>query len=182
MAVILASEFPSFPLSQRILDLLTGSPYPITSLYISPAFLIGTALTVGGSLFRVASFRAMGKQFTYELTVQRGHRLITAFPYSVVRHPGYTGVFAAVTGANIMFLGARGGFVREVLFRNGLDELPRRGLVAATMIGLGMFQAAFYLSVPARVPQEEALMKKEFGKEWEDWAKRVPYKLIPGIY
>jgi hypothetical protein len=26
------------------------------------------------------------------------------------------------------------------------------------------------------------VIKREFGKEWEEWATRVPYMLIPGIY
>lgn len=125
----------------------------------------------------------MGKQFTYELTVQRGHRLITAFPYSIVRHPGYAGALAAVAGVNITMFGARGGFVRDVvLVHAGWDELPRRGLVTATMVGVGMFQAAVSFALLSRVPQEDAMMKKEFGKEWHDWARRVPYKLVPGIY
>jgi protein-S-isoprenylcysteine O-methyltransferase Ste14 len=33
-----------------------------------------------------------------------------------------------------------------------------------------------------RVPEEDAMMRKQFGQEWERWAARVPYKSIPGVY
>lgn len=182
--MILASKYPDNPLSQRAIDLLTGSPrLTIAPPRISPIFLFGTALTVGGALFRIASFCVMGRHFTYELSVKPEHRLVTSFPYSVVRHPSYTGAFVAIAGVNAMLFGARGGFVREVIFaRNGWDEVPRRGLATAIMVGLGTFQAAFSFGLLSRVPQEDAMMRKEFGKEWDDWAKRVPYKLVPGIY
>lgn len=29
---------------------------------------------------------------------------------------------------------------------------------------------------------EDDLMRKEFGKKWEEWAKVVRYRLIPGVY
>jgi protein-S-isoprenylcysteine O-methyltransferase Ste14 len=34
----------------------------------------------------------------------------------------------------------------------------------------------------ARMNKENTMMKKEFGKEWEEWAKNVPYQLVPGVY
>ena len=32
-----------------------------------------------------------------------------------------------------------------------------------------------------RMPVEDAMMKREFGKDWDEWAKAVPYRLFPGI-
>lgn len=29
---------------------------------------------------------------------------------------------------------------------------------------------------------EDALLRERFGAEWDEWAKRVPYRLIPYIY
>ncbi|KAH9932999.1 uncharacterized protein B0H18DRAFT_871008, partial [Fomitopsis serialis] len=35
----------------------------------------------------------------------------------------------------------------------------------------------------ARAPQEDAMLRREFGKEWEEYARRVPYRLrVPGVY
>lgn len=186
-AIIIASEFPTHPLAQGILSLVTSPLNPTTSsLRITPLFLLGTALTVGGALFRIASFRAMGKHFTYELAIRKDHRLITQFPYSVVRHPGYAGSMVAAAGANLVLFGAEGGFIRDVvLARLGWDSFTnhsRPGLVTAIMLGVGISQAFIVAAVLSRVPKEDMMMRNEFGKEWDDWAARVPYKLIPGIW
>lgn len=29
--------------------------------------------------------------------------------------------------------------------------------------------------------EEDALMKKEFGKEWDEWSRRVPARVIPFV-
>ncbi|KAF9231817.1 hypothetical protein BU15DRAFT_55704 [Melanogaster broomeanus] len=33
-----------------------------------------------------------------------------------------------------------------------------------------------------RMPEEDRMMKRAFGKDWERWAERVRYRLIPGVY
>ncbi|EEB97331.1 hypothetical protein MPER_03373 [Moniliophthora perniciosa FA553] len=37
------------------------------------------------------------------------------------------------------------------------------------------------ISLMLRVEPEDELMKKQFGEEWQVWARRVPYKLIPAV-
>ena len=34
----------------------------------------------------------------------------------------------------------------------------------------------------ARTSKEDMALKKQFGKKWDDWARRVPYSIFPGIY
>lgn len=34
----------------------------------------------------------------------------------------------------------------------------------------------------SRVESEDAMLKKQFGKEWEKWAEKTRYKLIPFVY
>ena len=34
----------------------------------------------------------------------------------------------------------------------------------------------------ARMSKEDIALRNQFGKEWDDWAKRVPYSIFPGIY
>ena len=34
----------------------------------------------------------------------------------------------------------------------------------------------------ARTPKEDMALRNQFGKKWDDWAKRVPYSIFPGIY
>lgn len=45
------------------------------------------------------------------------------------------------------------------------------GLVAAVMLGL-----------MRRMSKEDKALYLMAGKEWEDWAERVPYRLFPTIY
>jgi protein-S-isoprenylcysteine O-methyltransferase Ste14 len=33
-----------------------------------------------------------------------------------------------------------------------------------------------------RASEEDEGLKQEFGREWEMWAEKVPYKLFPGIF
>ena len=34
----------------------------------------------------------------------------------------------------------------------------------------------------ARMSKEDVALRNQFGKKWDDWAKRVPYSIFPGIY
>jgi len=52
-----------------------------------------------------------------------------------------------------------------------------------TTIGLGC--AVFTMLITAlliRTSFEDEALHQFAGKEWEDWTKKVPYKLIPLIY
>ena len=33
-----------------------------------------------------------------------------------------------------------------------------------------------------RTSKEDIALRNQFGKKWDDWAKRVPYSIFPGIY
>jgi len=34
----------------------------------------------------------------------------------------------------------------------------------------------------SRMSKEDIALRNQFGKKWDDWAKRVPYSIFPGIY
>ncbi len=36
--------------------------------------------------------------------------------------------------------------------------------------------------VITRPQKEDELLKREFGKKWEQWVEVVPHRLIPGVY
>jgi protein-S-isoprenylcysteine O-methyltransferase Ste14 len=46
------------------------------------------------------------------------------------------------------------------------------------------FSAVIYFSYSgmARMSKEDIALRNQFGKKWDDWAKRVPYSIFPGIY
>jgi hypothetical protein len=45
-----------------------------------------------------------------------------------------------------------------------------------------MVTAIVILVVRPRVPREDEMMARGIGKEWEEWAQRIKYRLIPGVY
>ena len=34
----------------------------------------------------------------------------------------------------------------------------------------------------ARMSKEDIALRNQFGRKWDDWAKRVPCSLFPGVY
>jgi protein-S-isoprenylcysteine O-methyltransferase Ste14 len=55
---------------------------------------------------------------------------------------------------------------------------------------LGRLLVVIYISilvasnffVLTRMSKEDMALRNQFGKKWDDWAKRVPYSIFPGIY
>lgn len=175
VAVIVARRYPSSSLAGDILRTLTwGSVSSVQRVGITPAFAIGWGLAVIGGTLRAQCYRALGRLFTYEITVRKGHSLITDGPYSWVRHPSYTAHIIVSLG---MFLchSSPGSWVQECGVLN-----TTAGKVAA--YGWTAWTVYLLTRLCSRPPQEDRLLRKQFGEEWDQWAAKVPYRLFPGIY
>jgi protein-S-isoprenylcysteine O-methyltransferase Ste14 len=96
---------------------------------------------------------ALGKQFSIQVTVQEDHRLVTSGVYRVVRHPRYLGIFLNNLGLALVF----------------------RSWLALILV------AALTLVLLWRIHDEEELMYREFGAEWEAYAHHS-WRLIPFLY
>jgi protein-S-isoprenylcysteine O-methyltransferase Ste14 len=176
--IILANEFPSSPTIRFIIRSFTGdSDLHVMPILTTPAFAVGALFAIAGSAFRLACYRALGRHFTYELSLQNGHRLVTVFPYNIVRHPSYTGILAAMGGAHLALLGGNGGIFRQAIS----SSTQTWGWLPLVVIGLGA-QVGAIAALLARTSREDTMMKATFGQEWEEWAGRVRYRLVPGIY
>ena len=164
------SQIPEEIYGARVVQFLR-SLHPTS---ITPAFLAGSlAMTIGG-LFRLYCSLTLGKFWSFQLSVRKEHRLVTSGPYSVVRHPSYTGFIVQYVGIIVMY-GSQGSWVREsgvlqVLFVKVLAAI----YVFVWTVGTGV--------AVRRPPMEDKMLQRALGEEWEDWAKRVKYRLIPGIY
>jgi protein-S-isoprenylcysteine O-methyltransferase Ste14 len=56
------------------------------------------------------------------------------------------------------------------------------GTITRALMSLWAFSMVFILSVLiSRTKTEDDMLRKEF-RDWDDWAKHVPYKLVPFIY
>ncbi|KDR81040.1 hypothetical protein GALMADRAFT_277115 [Galerina marginata CBS 339.88] len=174
-ATILAWNFPSSPISKAVLSFLvlsTGNP---EELRLSPVTTIGGWLMIIGALIRLVTFRYLGKYFRFEASLQEDHVLITSGPYSIVRHPSYTGLIIAHPGWFLWQFG-EGSWVRESGIWN-----TAVGKVVVMSFGIIIIIGPLYLTLE-RMSREDRALKMRFGKEWEQWAGRVRYRVIPGVW
>ena len=112
-----------------------------------------------------------GRFFTFELSVRKDHKLVTSGPYAVVRHPGYTGLTMCVVGVALSLI-APGSWIMECSGVGNAVVYPAVVLGGAYLLSL----------VCRRIAEEDEVLRREFGGEWEAWRAKVPYKLIPGAY
>ncbi|KAG2126910.1 hypothetical protein DEU56DRAFT_959007, partial [Suillus clintonianus] len=73
---------------------------------------------------RLWCFRTLGRFFTFELGVRKGHKLVTTGPYAVVRHQSYAGAALLSIGLFILH-----GSWSSLIRRSGVLNIP--GLTAA---------------------------------------------------
>jgi len=129
-----------------------------------------------GVLVRRSCYKALGRMFTFEISLRDNHRLVTSGPYSFVRHPSYTSGALALIGA-LLCETTPGSWAIEC---SGLfPPLLEGPLVFLCYIITGV--VAFLVIAP-RLEKEDRMLRKRFGLEWDEWAAKVPCRLIPGVY
>ena len=142
---------------------------------MSNAAAAGLTLVVLGAGIRLMSYRRLGRFFRFETSIQKDHGLIVSGPYSVVRHPGYTGLILVTGGLSLWHL-SKGSWIME----SGLWNMMLGKLII--VIYLIVFHILGPSFIVARMSKEDIALRNQFGKKWDDWAKRVPYSIFPGIY
>jgi len=173
-AAIVANENPSSPVASAILTWLVRKPYSAGNIRITRVWLVGCALICSGSALRVACYRELGRFFTWDLSIKPDQRLITTGPYSIVRHPAYTGNCLIAVGL-VLCQFTWGSWFTEC----GGWSLPwAKGLAAVWLV--------WHLSKPfllgSRITREDKVLRNEFGEEWNKYAKQTPYRLFPFLY
>jgi protein-S-isoprenylcysteine O-methyltransferase Ste14 len=113
---------------------------------------IALPIMVVSALLVVQAMRA-NRFFSPVVRVQteRGHRVIDRGPYGSIRHPGYLGMIISVLCS---------------------------GLVLGSWLGFA-FAAAYAALILRRVFFEDAFLQVNLAG-YADYARRVPYRLIPG--
>ncbi|EMD32291.1 hypothetical protein CERSUDRAFT_108953 [Gelatoporia subvermispora B] len=175
VATILAYHNLASVAAQRTLSALSWTAEQnAVQINISPIFLIGWILSISGGLVRLSCYHTLGRFFTYEVAVRPAHQLITAGPYAWVRHPSYiSGMIETVGIAMCLF--SSGSWILE----SGV-----LGTEWGRVLAYSWWTWNVYLigGVFNRIPQEDQVLRTEFGKQWDDWAKAVPYRLVPSLY
>lgn len=114
----------------------------------------GLIIFIIGVAIRVWAFVHLGRLFSVFLTIQKDHRLVTDNIYALVRHPSYTGLLVRSLGWALVF---------------------------RSLFGLGAWLVLLAFLI-RRMRHEEKVLKSEFGAEWEEYRRRTPWRLVPGIY
>ena len=141
---------------------------------MSNAAAIGLILIVMGTWLRLMTYHHLGRFFRFEASIQKDHELIVSGPYSVVRHPSYTGLIL-IAGGLIPWQLSEGSWIKE----SGLWNTMLGGLLVVVYFSLVISMIFFTV---ARTSKEDTALRNQFGKKWDDWAERVPYSIFPGIY
>ena len=113
----------------------------------------GFVLTLVGCLFAIWARVTLGGNWSGRATVKADHELIMSGPYSLARHPIYTGLLVAAAGTALAF-----GEWRCV-------------------VGIVLIVVAFVI----KIGQEEKLMLQTFPQAYPQYRRRVK-ALIPGVF
>ncbi|KAF8955206.1 hypothetical protein BDZ97DRAFT_1966827 [Flammula alnicola] len=174
-AMILALHYQSHDVSQAILSLLKSSSdgtVAALDLQFTSIFFIGSMLSICGALIRLYCFNELGRLFTFYVCIRKDHELITTGPYAYVRHPSYTGYIMNILGRSLCHL-THGSL---------LVECGPRMYVKEVMTIWFLIQVVQCFICIVRSGKEDNSLRKLFGKQWDAWAAKVRYRIVPGIF
>ena len=111
-------------------------------------------LFVLGFLFRFYSIIYLGRLFTPDVAIVKGHRLIDSGPYRFIRHPTYTGLLMIVFGLGLSFA-----------------NLASLLIVFMPVLGCLLW----------RIHIEEQALTEAFGEQYRIYMRRTK-RFIPFVY
>ena len=154
--------------------LLINSSSSASRIRTTLPFVLGSVLASGGSLLRLWCHRTLGRFFTWELAIRKEHKLITTGPYSFVRHPAYLGATMMSTGTILTHFTPGSWLVESGILDTTVGKIIAVGYIVhwAMMVPIAIY----------RTVKEDEVLSKEFGTEWQAWARRTPYRMIPFIF
>jgi protein-S-isoprenylcysteine O-methyltransferase Ste14 len=115
--------------------------------------LVGFSLTIAGASFAVWARLVLGGNWSGRPSLMAGHELVTSGPYSLARHPIYTGLLLATVGTAL-----------------ALGEW--RNIIGAVFVLLGFL---------FKIREEELIMMEAFPETYHAYRKRVR-ALVPGVF
>ena len=123
--------------------------WPFSPSRAGEGALAATAIVLAYSScwLSIRALQTLGKQWTYAARVIKGHDLITAGPYRVVRNPIYLGMFGLTLSTCLVFSRWWSG-----------------------LLAVGLFLVGNHI----RIRSEEQLLRETFGDQFDEYARRVP--------
>eukprot|EP01084_Bolivina_argentea_P080792 146326_1 len=122
--------------------------------------VIGFIVSMNGFLMKQYAKLFMKRQmhfFQLKLKLDGKHKLVVDGPYSIVRHPLYSTSYIHAIGT-IIFISNTPIYI------------------------LGLLRLIRLLFLPAKIDQEENMLKKHFGVQYDQYINDVPYRLLPFVY
>lgn len=113
----------------------------------------GALLFIAGGALRLWPVFVLGRRFSGLVAIQPGHRLVTDGIYQRLRNPSYLGLVINAVGWALAF----------------------RSLVGLLLAALTL------IPLIARIHSEEALLRGQFGAEYDAYCARS-WRLLPGVY
>jgi len=144
----------------------------------SPSLIAGSCLSIIGAAIRFDCYRTLGRFFTFELSIRKGHKLVTSGPYSIVRHPSYTAGWCCVLAILLCHLHPQSWLVScSGVFPSSDQEV--KWTLTCIWAALG---SVMYSATRSRIQKEEVMLEEHFGDQWRCYTKKVPYRLVPWLY
>jgi protein-S-isoprenylcysteine O-methyltransferase Ste14 len=109
--------------------------------------VIAVVLAAGSVWIANSAIRELGKQWSLQARLIEGHKLVTGGVYQIVRHPIYTAM---------------------------LGKLLATGIIISHWLVVLIAVVIFIIGTLIRTRSEEKLLRDAFGKDYEEWAARVP--------
>ncbi|MFW9970935.1 MAG: methyltransferase family protein [Candidatus Odinarchaeota archaeon] len=174
LADTLIRSLPEEKHASKIYDILLLSMLLISPFFLIGAFLenklfislffpiwdniivsyLGFILYITGALLVFVARTQLGRFGTAELSTEEDHQLFTQGVYKYIRNPMYSGGLIATIGFCLVF---------------------------RCIITLIIMFVYTFLIYRMRILEEERILLKKFGKEFEDYKKKTK-KLIPFLY
>jgi protein-S-isoprenylcysteine O-methyltransferase Ste14 len=122
------------------------------TFYAPPVRILGLVLLLAATAFTIWARLALGTMWSGAPAVKQEHQLRTSGPYSVTRHPIYTGMLGMLLGCLLVTGGGR-----------WIVPFP-----------------VFLVLLEIKLHIEERLMRAEFPDDYPRYRQRVP-QLVPGL-
>ena len=114
---------------------------------------LGVVLFAAGGALRLWPVVVLGDRFSGLVAIQPGHTLVTTGIFNAVRNPSYLGMLLNALGWGLAFRAGAGA----------------------------LLAALFIPPLVARIRSEEALLRAQFGAEYDAYCPRTS-RLVPGRY
>ncbi|KAH8894469.1 hypothetical protein GQ53DRAFT_642975 [Thozetella sp. PMI_491] len=171
---LVAAFYPSPPAficpnSDNLSDaLFTWSPYTAVTLLC----------IIVAAPIRLLAFKHLGANFTFRLAKPKA--LVKTGLYAHVQHPSYpTHWLVLVSNASLLLRldGVLGCILPTWLVKSAMGD----GVFGPWPVFLLLLDVVGFVGVWIRIKDEEAMLKREFGREWEEYNRKTK-RFIPGVF